>query len=64
MEMSKCREGDEEFHLAFCILFSFRQLAEKVERFARKEAELAERGERVPVIYPDPSVPYEEQCIM
>ena len=41
-----------------------RQLAEKVERFARKEAELAERGECVPVIYPDPSVPYEERCIM
>ena len=34
----------------------------KVERFARKEAELAERGECVPVIYPDPSVPYEERC--
>ena len=41
-----------------------RQLAEKVERFARKEAELAEKGECVPVIYPDPSVPYEERCIM
>ena len=46
------------------IFFISRQLAEKVERFARKEAELAERGECVPVIYPDPSVPYEERCIM
>ena len=46
------------------IFFLSRQLAEKVERFARKEAELAERGECVPVIYPDPSVPYEERCIM
>ena len=53
-----------EFQVTFCIKFPFRQLAEKVERFARKEAELAERGERVPVIYPDPSVPYEERCIM
>lgn len=43
----------------------FRQLAEKVERFARREAELAEKGESVlPVIYPDPGVPYEERCIM
>ena len=53
-----------EFQVTFCIKFPFRQLAEKVEKFARKEAELAEQGERVPVIYPDPSVPYEERCIM
>ena len=44
--------------------YSTRQLAEKVERVARKEAELSERGQREPVIYPDPSVPYEERCIM
>ena len=45
-----------------------RQLAAKVVEFGRREerreAELAARGGAVPVIYPDPTVPYQERCIM
>ena len=51
-------EGEEECQIAFCILSTFRQLAEKVERFACKEAKLAKQGEWVPMSYPDPSLPY------